>query len=209
MSYVDQLLGQNEQVVLIARQSWVMLLRQVVLNLFLVLVAIGITLVAMGLVPQFGWFFALLLLIPAGRFALEFLDWVNREYIVTNRRVIQIEGTVNKKIIDSSLEKVNDVRMTQSVLGRLLNYGDVEILTASEQGSNLFQRIADPIKFKTMMLDEKEKLGFAEMPASSAPPAAPSENIPTLIASLSAMRKEGIISEEEFQKKKAELLARM
>jgi hypothetical protein len=90
----------------------------------------------------------------------------------------------------------------------VLNYGDVEILTASELGSNLFQRIDSPIGFKTAMLNEKEKLGFAEdVPTPNAPPKA--GDIPTLIASLSALRTQGLISEDEFQKKKAELLARM
>jgi hypothetical protein len=208
MNYVEKMLGENEQVVLIARQSWVVLLRELVLNLFLVVVVIGITLVVSTSFPPFGSVAALLLLIPIARFVLEFLHWVNREYIVTNRRVIQIDGLVNKNVIDSSLEKVNDVRMTQSVVGRLLNYGDVEILTASDLGSNLFQRISDPIKFKTAMLNEKEKLGFDETPGGPPPSPAPAD-IPSMIASLNALKTEGLITEQEFEKKKAELLARM
>lgn len=208
MSYVDQLLAQNESVVLIARQSWVVLVREVILDLLLALVAIGITLVAISVVPQYGNFVALLLLIPAARFVIEFIHWYNREYIVTNRRVIQVNGIINKNVIDSSLEKVNDVRMSQSVLGRLLNYGDVEILTASELGTNLFRRITNPIGFKTAMLNEKEKLGFESEAPGTVPAPKPSD-VPAMIASLSALRSQGLITEEEFQKKKAELLARM
>lgn len=208
MNYVEKMLGQNEEVVLIARQSWVVLLREVILNLFLALVAIGLGLVASTALSPYGSITWLLLLIPIARFAYEFLQWANREYIVTNRRVIQIDGLVNKNVIDSSLEKVNDVRMTQSVLGRLLNYGDVEILTASDMGSNLFRRIGDPIKFKTAMLNEKEKLGYDEMPGGA--PASPKPtDIPALIASLNALKAEGLITDQEFEQKKAELLARM
>lgn len=210
MNYLEQLLGQNEQVLLIARQSWVVLVREVIINLIAAAIVIGLTPVATGAFPPYGWLVGLLVLLPIGRFVLQFLHWVNREYVVTNRRVIQIDGMINKNVIDSSLEKVNDVRMRQSVLGRLLNYGDVEILTASELGSNLFQRIGDPIHFKTAMLNAKEKLGFSDENTAPAAPAGPRPiDIPTLIASLSAMRKEGMITEEEFQKKKAELLARM
>jgi uncharacterized membrane protein YdbT with pleckstrin-like domain len=211
MRYIEQLLAQNEQVVLITRQSWVVLVRDAVINVLLALVAVGITLIGSAFLPQpFGWLLGLLILLPVGRFVYEFLIWANREYIITNRRVIQVNGLINKNVIDSSLEKVNDVRMTQSVLGRLLNYGDVEILTASDLGSNLFQRIGNPIRFKTAMLNEKEKLGFDDVPSPAAPaPVLPPVDIPTMIASLSAMRKEGMITEEEFQKKKAELLARM
>jgi uncharacterized membrane protein YdbT with pleckstrin-like domain len=209
MSYVDQLLGENEHVVLVARQSWVVLVREALIDLILAIVVIGFTLVAIPLVPQpWGYAVALLMLIPAFRFAMQYINWSNREYIVTNRRVIQTDGVVNKNVIDSSLEKVNDVRMRQSVLGRLFNYGDVEILTASELGTNEFKLIGDPIKFKTAMLNEKEKLGFDELPAAI--PAGPKPNdIPALIAALSALRSQGMLTEEEFQKKKAELLARM
>ena len=106
----------------------------------------------------------LLLIVPIARFVYHFLLWQNREYIISNRRVIQIDGIINKNVIDSSLEKVNDVKMTQSVFGRILDYGDVEILTASELGVNLFQRIGHPIKFKTAMLNQKEALGMGEIP---------------------------------------------
>lgn len=212
MKYVDQLLGENEVVVLAARQSWVVLLRDALINLLIAIVILALAFVITGSTrDNLGWFTMLLLLIPAGRFIWEFIRWANREYIVTNRRVIQVEGTINKNVIDSSLEKVNDVRLTQSVLGRMLNYGDVEILTASELGSNLFQRIASPIKFKTAMLNEKEKLGFSEVPVPAAPtaPAAAPVDVTVLMAQLNAMHKEGMITDAEFEKKKAELLARM
>ncbi|TAH49921.1 MAG: hypothetical protein EYC68_15205 [Chloroflexota bacterium] len=209
MTYIEQLLAQNEEVVLEAHQSWVVLVRAAIINLLIALVIIGITLITIGIPLPYGWLAALLLLIPAGRFVIQFIDWTNRAYIITNRRVIQTEGTINKHVIDSSLEKVNDIRLTQSVLGRLLNYGDVEILTASELGTNNFRRINNPIKFKTAMLNEKEKLGFEETPAANPQPAPQPTEIPALIASLSAMHKEGMITDDEFQKKKAELLARM
>jgi uncharacterized membrane protein YdbT with pleckstrin-like domain len=208
MTYVDQLLSENEQVVLVARQSWVVLVREFLINLFLALVAVGITLVAMAVFPQYGWLAGFLMLIPAARFALQFVDWVNRSFIITNRRVVQVEGTINKNVIDSSLEKVNDVRMSQSVLGRMLNYGDVEILTASEGGTNRFRRISDPIKFKTAMLNEKEKLGFSEG-AGGVAPAPTATDVPALIAQLKALFAEGLITEEEYNKKRAELLERM
>jgi hypothetical protein len=40
---------------------------------------------------------------------------------------------------------VNDVKLSQSFWGRLFDYGDIEILTASEVGANVFRSIGDPI----------------------------------------------------------------
>ncbi len=87
----------------------------------------------------------------------------------------------------------------------MFGYGDIEILTASELGINLFRRIGEPVKFKTAMLNAKEELGYGEMGAR---PQA-EEDIPTLIARLDELRKKGIVTEAEFQKKKSELLAKM
>jgi hypothetical protein len=116
---------------------------------------------------------------------------------------MQISGVLNKSVMDSSLEKVNDVAMEQSAFGRMFDYGDIEILTASELGANLFQRIENPIAFKTCMLNAKERLERGEVDEM------PSGDIPALIARLDQLRRQGILSEEEFQKKKGELLAKI
>jgi uncharacterized membrane protein YdbT with pleckstrin-like domain len=86
------------------------------------------------------------------------ITWTSRQYIVTDWRVIQISGVFSKEVTDSSLEKVNDVKLEQSFVGRLLDYGDLEILTASELGINRFSHVGQPIHLKTAMLNAKEKL---------------------------------------------------
>ena len=145
----------------------------------------------------------LLLLIPIATLSRDVLAWSNREYIITNRRVMQISGIFYKNVTDSSLEKVNDVKMVQSILGRMFNFGDIEILTGSELGANLFRRIAHPVKFKIAMLNAKERL---ERGSESG---AVTGDVPTLIAGLDQLRKQGVLSEEEFQAKKTELLAKI
>jgi uncharacterized membrane protein YdbT with pleckstrin-like domain len=84
--------------------------------------------------------------------------WRAHQYVVTNRRVIQISGVFTKEVIDSALDKVTDVRTAQTLAGRMFNYGDVEVLTASETGKNLFRMIADPLGFKRAMLDAQHAL---------------------------------------------------
>ena len=62
----------------------------------------------------------LLLLIPAALFGWHFLQWRAKVYVVTNRRVARVAGVLSKNVKDSSLEKVNDIVLRQSVFGRLL-----------------------------------------------------------------------------------------
>ena len=201
-NYVRDLMGENERILLVTRQHSFVLLSTIFVEIVLIgLLIVGITLLtAIYPIAFYGY---VLVLVPLIGMIRDILIWSNRQYIVTNRRVIQVSGVLSKSVVDSSLEKVNDVKMSQSFFGRLFNYGDIEILTASELGVNLFKRIGDPVRFKTAMLNAKEKLSFDEMGVQA------EEDIPTLIAKLDGLRKQGIISEEEFKKKKAELLAKI
>jgi hypothetical protein len=204
--YIQNMLGDNERIVLVTRQHAFVLFRAILLEIVVTLgVVIGIAWSYNRYPNTYTLVASLLVFIPVLSMVRDIIDWKDREYIVTNRRVIQIFGIFNKNVIDSSLEKVNDVKMTQSFFGRLFDYGDIEIMTASEQGINLFKRIGDPVKFKTSMLNAKEKVNFDET-GSQVPLKG---NVPALIAELDELRKKGIVTEVEFQTKKRELLAKM
>jgi uncharacterized membrane protein YdbT with pleckstrin-like domain len=206
-AYLKGLLGEKEEIILEERQHWFVLLRAILPEIaLLVLSIVLVTIVWAGLLANplvaLGY---LLILLPVVSLLRDALAWANHKYVVTSRRVIQVMGVFNKNVIDSSLEKVNDVKMEQSFWGRLFGYGDVEILTASELGVNRFTHISDPVRFKTAMLNAKGRLDHGEMASGQNV----HNTIPELIEQLDALRKQGVLTEEEFQKKKAELLAKM
>ncbi len=203
-NYLEDLLGENERIVLETHQHWFVLFNKIFLEI--ILIAIIVTAVIIGMTfNQIAIYGSILVLVPLVGLVRDVMIWQNNAYVVTNRRVIQISGVFSKEVVDSSLEKVNDVKLSQSFFGRMFNFGDIEILTASELGVNLFHEIANPIEYKTAMLNAKEKLGFEEMGAV----AHAIEDIPSMIEKLDNLRKRGILSEVEFQQKKAELLAKM
>ena len=121
---------------------------------------------------------------------------------------------INKRVSDSSLEKVNDVVLEQSILGRFLNYGTVEIITGSDIGVNFFKHMARPVRFKTEMLNQKESMselgshGSRDRRVLTEEPTT-RDDIPDLIAELDELRKKGIITDQEFEAKKADLLGRI
>jgi uncharacterized membrane protein YdbT with pleckstrin-like domain len=207
--YIQNLMGENEKMLLVTRQHWFVLSSTIIAEILIILIIIAVATAVTVATPPVGILAAIiavvLTLIPIVSMTRDILIWYNRQYIVTNRRVIQISGVINKNVVDSSLEKVNDVKMSQSFFGRIFDYGNVEILTASELGVNQFQRIGDPVHFKIAMLNAKEKLGFEENNIRHKA----ADDIPSLIAKLDELRKQGIVSEEEFKAKKAELLAKM
>ena len=62
-----------------------------------------------------------------------FLYWVTTQYVFTNRRIITRAGVISKKGRDMPLSKVNNVSFEVGVLGRILNYGRLEITSASDE----------------------------------------------------------------------------
>src|SRR5574341_1237112 len=206
-TYLNNLLGENETILLVTRQHWFVLLGEILVEALLTIAIIVLVtmLWSLLLMNPLVWLGYLLLILPLGSMWRDYLIWSNRKFRSSTRRVIQISGVFSKNVTDSSLEKVNDVKMGQSFLGRLLDYGDIEILTASELGVNLFRRIGRPIRFKTAMLNAKEKLETEQ--ASGGRRQEP--DVPTLIEQLDGLRKQGVLTEDEFQKKKAELLTKL
>ncbi|NMB56298.1 MAG: PH domain-containing protein [Leptolinea sp.] len=207
--YLQNLLAAGEILILSTRQHWFVLFQGICLDLILLLLlAVGLVI----LVAQAGsnlWAAAVVGIIPLFDSLRQILAWTNHQFIITNRRVIQVSGIINKNVIDSSLEKVNDVKLTQSLWGRVFGYGDVEILTASELGSNRFGFIGDPVQFKKAMIDAKNRLGGDPQEELSFKNVIKEVTIPDLIEELDALRIKGIITQEEFQNKKKDLLSRM
>lgn len=205
MSYVESLLSEDEEIVHTSHQHWFVvvpsLLGMAFFSLLIVALTVALVTFLAGALLPLSLAPLAFLLIPVGKVIGDLLRWRSRSLVITNRRVIHVAGVLSKNVLDSSLEKVNDVSMEQSLWGRLFDYGDLEILTASESGANRFERIAHPVTCKTAMLDQK-RLVENDLPALAA-------DIPTQIAKLAALREKGIVTDSEFDAKKAELLGRM
>ncbi len=217
--YLQSLLGDREKIVLVTRHHWFVLARSIFVEALAILVIFAATLagtIALAgsattssllvyIVPLIGF---VILLIPIVSAMRDVLLWTHHQYIITNLRVMQIDGVFNKNVIDSSLDKVNDIKMSQSAFGRMFGYGDIEILTASELGVNLFKKIDNPIKFKSALINAK---AYLEHAGEESPAPLPEEkmDIPTMITKLADLRTQGVLTETEFQQKKTELLTKL
>jgi uncharacterized membrane protein YdbT with pleckstrin-like domain len=76
--------------------------------------------------------------------------WFHRwttETDVTNLRVVHKTGFVRRRTFEMSLDKVESVDVNQSIMGRLLNYGDVTIKGVGE-GRETIRTIASPLAFR-------------------------------------------------------------
>ena len=166
MGYADGLLSTGERVVHREKQHWLVFvwgakLAVTAILLGLVLLVLSQSLSAdqraSGLGSVLGIGVAALVIGGLGVLAWHFLRYINQEYVLTNRRVIQVAGVLNKTSMHSSLEKINDARLSQSIFGRMFGFGDLDILTAAETGIERFRMIRNPVGFKKAMLDAKHE----------------------------------------------------
>jgi membrane protein YdbS with pleckstrin-like domain len=126
------------------------------------------------------------------------------EFILTNHRVIQQQGILAKRSMDSRLDKINNIEHRQSLWGRILGYGDVEIDTASETGICRFNNVAHPLEFKRAILTAAEQYRGGGGPAIAAGPSGAER-----LRQLKALLDDGLISREEFEVKRKELLGQL
>jgi hypothetical protein len=242
MGYADSLLASGERIIRIAHQHWFILIWRARWAVFGLLIAVLLTILRLinpdasgPLWDILGWASVILVVIGVASFAWGALSFRSQEYVITSRRLIHAEGVINKKASDSSLEKINDAILVESVFGRMFGFGNLEVLTASESGIEQLRMLRDAKDFKKAMLEAKHELELeltrptmppvratepAPAPVPEPLPAAPAAPAPTpevdtadevadALARLGDLRDKGIISPEEFDAKKTELLGRL
>jgi hypothetical protein len=164
--YADRLLADGERVKLRGRQHFLATLIEGRLAWAIFIAAIVLVLLVTQLAPDtspivrdvFSWLGLGLLLLGLGWLIYVYGQWFNQDYVITNRRVMKVEGILKKRSADSSLEKINDAVLEQSVFGRMLGYGDLDILTANEQSVDRYRMLSQAQEFKRTMLEQKHAL---------------------------------------------------
>jgi membrane protein YdbS with pleckstrin-like domain len=60
------------------------------------------------------------------------VEWYFDRFILTNKRVMIVEGIISRKVAMLPLARVTDMKYTQTPLGRMLGYGKFEIESAGQ-----------------------------------------------------------------------------
>ena len=242
---LDKFLATGEEPLRTEHQHWFVLIANAVYAIVMWLIAVVLLVLSStifngnsGITSLLGWVVVVLVVVGLAWFGWQVLVWQNEQFVLTNRRVLRLTGVLNKTVMDSSLEKINDAVLTESVFGRIFGFGDLEIQTASESGIDRLRMLRDAPGFKRAMLDSKHDLelelsgakpmpGPAYRPPTSAAAASSIADAPTgslaapagspmsaddvtrTLANLADLRDRGAISAEEYEAKKADLLRRL
>jgi uncharacterized membrane protein YdbT with pleckstrin-like domain len=228
MSVQDNLIA-NEEIVFESEKHWIAPVRDSVVPALLLLGAYALGWISPdghnGIVGAIGNLMDLvktgLVIVAVGWIVYNIVLWRTAEFAVTNLRVIREEGLISRRSSATLLSSVTDVKTRVPFIGARLGYGDILIFTQSgEAGADRFSTITQPTAFRDRIMDKKmSDAGMASAaaaataspapaPVAAAPAPAPPDAVDTL-ARLAALRDSGAITTEEFEAKKAEILARI
>ena len=167
-----------------------------------------------------SWARWILLIAGAVWIAYNIVVWRTAEFVVTNLRVLRTEGLIQRRSSETMLSAVSDVKLEVGVIGKTLGYGNLKIFTQSgDAGADAFNTITEAAAFRNAMMGVKMKDQLDSRPIAPAPAPAPvapaasaastADDQAARLVKLAELRDQGVISPEEFEAKKAEILARM
>jgi uncharacterized membrane protein YdbT with pleckstrin-like domain len=139
-------------------------------------------------------------------FLVKFAEWRTTHFVLTSDRLIVRSGVLSKQGREIPLERVNDLSYHQSLFERLVGAGDLMIESAGERGQDTFPKIPHPDRAQQMVYTEIEN---NRQRISGVHVEQHDDSIPEQIAGLAKLRDQGLLTDAEFQAKKADLLSRM
>jgi hypothetical protein len=229
---LDKNLLTGETIVFETRKHWFAPVRDSVIPALVLIVALIVKALAPTGDGVFGTIGGLLdiganiaIIVAIAWVLLNIGEFLSAHFGVTNMRVLRYEGIVRRRSSETLLTMLTDVRLDEPALGRMLGFGDLRILTSSgAAGEDRFQTVAEAGRLRTAIQDQKTAgmapaMTAAPSPPPTAPPPAAASEVPltaaaaddaaAALAKLADLRDRGLISEADFEAKKAEILGRI
>jgi uncharacterized membrane protein YdbT with pleckstrin-like domain len=175
MAYPTKLLSPDETIKFETKPHWRALIAPAVVLIFTVF---GFALLFTWAVSQSDWLSWLRWPILVGAIIIlvlwaigPFLRWLTTDYVFTDRRVITRMGIISKKGRDVPLSKINNVSFVVPALGRLLNYGELQIQSAGENDGLTIRDVPNVEEiqrdvYQFIEADDARRRGPGGMPAT-------------------------------------------
>jgi len=158
------------------------------------------------------------------------LRWRRTSLVVTTQRVVQRSGVVARRGVDVRLDRVNEISYHQTIRGRLLGTGELVVELGGEAGVVVFDHVPRPAALAGVLHEQISALrpgpggsgawarhggGSMPLPPADTPPAGMRRvagrtgSVAEQLLELDELFRRGVLTEDEFTRKKAELLDRM
>jgi uncharacterized membrane protein YdbT with pleckstrin-like domain len=133
-------LKKEERKVLEIRKHWLVLAGPLLFSILFLYIAV----LSFTYSSEVGIAFLIVTFIFVFYFVSKIFDRKVNIWIVTNLRVIDEYGVFSHNAKESPLDKINNVSYRQSLIGRIFNYGNVQIQTAAEIGATTYRFVTSP-----------------------------------------------------------------
>lgn len=164
--------------------------------------------------------------------AVEYLVWSHTYFAISDRRIMTQTGIFSLKFVDTQIDRIQNVSVVQPFVERILGYGDVMFATAGEMGgidsdawsqkmgsggAIVWDNIPRPFEVRKIAENiifhsTRPQMQYAQQPYAAAPPAPASSysvEASERLAKLKEMKDKNLISEEEYQQKRKEIIGRL
>ncbi len=205
MAFPSKLLNEGEEVVLDLHPHWWFLAGPVAAVVVALAVTIGAA--SWSKAPQaVVYAAAALLLLTVVWLLVRYARWVSTSLVLTNHRLVHRAGIMAKNGREIPLDHINDISYHQRVFERLIGAGDVVIESAGQRSQEVFEDLPHPGRIQNEIYRQIEasKLRLADRSAGRR-----ELSIPEQIEKLDELRRRDVITQAEFDAKKAQLLDRL
>ena len=227
MAFPNKLLAEQEKLVFDLKPHWIELLLPVFWTAVLAVAAYLAQTIAKDNSTARLVVFLMVLALWLWLAVVPFLRWAYTDFVLTTDRLVTRTGVLAKHSKEIPLERINDVTFNQSVTQRMVGAGTLVVESAGERGQETIRHVRNPEQVQLMIYKEVEQNANRMSPptsgSSSPAPAQPASgsaspapaperqgvSIPEQIEALARLKEEGVISEAEYEAKKAQLLERM
>lgn len=168
-----------------------------------------------------GWVTLIAFLVWVFNTIYQFVNWQSTRFAVTDQRVAYQSGFFKRRGVSIPLNRVNNVNFEQNFVARLLDNGIVTIESAGEAGDSIFENIPDPEGVRNTIFAQVEADEVADSKRDAAalrdamqdspdsrtsPVQATGASSADRLQQLSDLRAQGLVTDEEFEAKRQQIL---
>jgi membrane protein YdbS with pleckstrin-like domain len=192
-------LGPGERVVVDVRPHWWLLAAPVSWTAVVIVGAVATVILSPPAAVK--WLALAVLVLSVGWLVQRYIRWTSTSLVVTTSRIIDRRGVFTRRIREIPIASLADIGYRQTFFERLIGLGDVTLESAGSHSIEVFADLPHPEAIHNEI--------YLQLETWRRPGGSGSPSIPEQIDQLDRLRQRGVISESEFEAKKAQLLDRL
>jgi membrane protein implicated in regulation of membrane protease activity len=225
-------LSAGEEVLVDVHPHWISLAAPAIVTVMAIAVAAAVAAQFPKAPTAVAWVLAVMVAVPAAWLVKRAIHRSSISLAVTTQRILLQRGLLRRDVTQLRLSRVKDVHCSQTFWERLIGSGRLVLEVVDEDGAFVVDDVRRPRSLQRVIgsrlgaaePEEDEGIAYADDDITpphgvpmGPPPATPagaegdlrSASVHRQLVEIDDLRRRGILTEEEFERKKADLLSRL